>query len=218
MRPHDFETTFFSGQPLKVLVVEASRADAARSLLALENHGYKVRADVVATAGEFAEKISGAIYDVVVSDFGLPGWTGLDVLELLRGLEQRIPFILVTGALTDEAAAQIIEQGADDYILKDRLQRLPLAVRRVMREQRLFAEIKRAGEERERLIVTLQESLAEVKRLNGLLPICVNCKRVLSAKGFWNRIEVFIERYSDARVSPSLCPACSAKSHPQHFN
>jgi PleD family two-component response regulator len=218
MTPKDFETSFFVGQPLKVLVVDGLLADAKRTVQALEDHGYKVRADVVATAEEFMQKLGEQTYDVVLSELALPGWTGLDVLDLLKDLQQCLPFILVTNAQVDDTAGRLIDQGADDYVLKDKLSRLPLAVRRVMREQRLFSELKAATEERERLIRSLQETLAEVKRLNGLLPICVSCKRVLSAQGFWNRIEVFIERYSDARVSPSLCPSCSAKTVPEHFN
>jgi CheY-like chemotaxis protein len=218
MTPGDYETSFFVGQPLKALVVENCPADADRTVKALEDHGYTVRADVVATAEEFMQKLSEQTYDVVLSELALPGWTGLDVLDLLNDLLQQTPFILVTSAHVDDTAARLIDRGADDYVLKDQLARLPLAVRRVMREQRLFAELKRGAEERERLIRSLQETLAEVKRLNGLLPVCVSCKRVLSAQGFWNRIEVFIERHSDARISPSLCPACSAKTEPQHFN
>jgi DNA-binding NtrC family response regulator len=218
MKPEIFETAFFVGQPLRVLVIEHSPADAKRSLEALKHHGYKVSADVVTTPEAFTQAVGRTAFDVVLSNFALPGWTAVEALDLLGNLEQRIPFILVTDALDDDTAAAIIDKGADDYILKDRLGRLPLAVRRVMRERRLMHEIKRAGEERERLILKLQETLAEVKRLNGLVPICVTCKRVLSAEGIWSRIEFYIERYSDARVSPSLCPECDAKLEPGHFN
>ena len=213
-----FETSFVTGQPLRVLMVEDSPTDAELSLHALRKHGYAVRADIVSKADEFTHNISRALYDVVISDYQLTEWTGLDVLELLEKLEQDIPFILVTGALDDATAVRIIDRGADDYILKDRLNRLPLAVRRVMREKRLLEERRRASEERERLIKKLEGTLSEVKRLNGLLPVCVTCKRILSTKGYWSRMEIYIERYSDARVSPSLCPDCACKLYPEHFN
>jgi DNA-binding NtrC family response regulator len=162
--------------------------------------------------------LSKVVYDIVLSDYELPEWTGLEALEQLNKLEQDIPFILVTGALDDETAAKIIDQGADDYVLKGGLERLPLTVRRVLREKRLLDERRQLADERERLIRKLQETLAEVKRINGLLPVCVTCKRILSVKGYWSRLELYIERYSEARVSPSLCPDCASKLYPESFN
>src|SRR5688572_17631815 len=218
MSKRGFETTFVTGQPLRVLMVEDSPNDAELNLQALRRHGYNVRADIISTPDEFTDKLSKAIYDVVLSDYQLPGWNGLGVLEQLEKLQQDIPFILVTGALDDDTAAEVIDRGADDYVLKDRLGRLPLAVRRVLREKRLLDDQKRAAEERERLVKKLETTLAEVKRLNGLLPICVTCKRILSTKGYWSRMEIYIERFSDARVSPSLCPDCATKLYPECFN
>jgi len=218
MSDRGFETAFVKGQPLHILIVEDSPADAELCLLALQHHGYNARADIVSTPDDFIHKLSTAHYDVVLSDYDLPEWNALDVLEQLEKLQQDIPFILVTGALDDETAAKVIDKGTGDYILKDRLGRLPLAVRRLVRERRLLDERKLASEERERLIKKLEATLAEVKRLNGLLPICVTCKRILSTKGFWSRVEIYIEKYSDARVSPSLCPDCASKLYPECFN
>ena len=218
MSDRGFDTTFTAGQPLRVLMVEDSPSDAELNLQALKRHGYNVRADIVSTLDEFIQRISKAVYDVVLSDFQLPGWTGLDVLEHLEKLQQSVPFILVTGALDETTAVDMIDKGADDYIMKDRLDRLPLAVRRVLRVKRLLEERKRAAEERERLVKKLEATLAEVKRLNGLLPICITCKRILSTKGYWSRMEVYIERYSEARVSPSLCPDCASKLYPECYN
>jgi CheY-like chemotaxis protein len=218
MSRRSFETNFVPGQPLRVLIVEDSPADAELASRALQGHGYDVRVDVVSTANAFAAKLSQEIYDVILCDYNLAGWSGLEALNLLERLQQDVPFILVTGRLDDSTAAVFIDNGVDDYVLKDRLGRLPLAVRRVLREQRLLEERKKSAAERERLIQKLEETLAEVKRLNGLLPICITCKRVLSVKGYWSRIEVFIERNSDARVSPSLCPTCAASRSPEYYS
>lgn len=218
MNRKDFETAFVTGHPLRVLMVEDVPADAELSLQALRQHGYRVCADIVSTREEFNLKLSKALYDVVLSDFDLPDWDGFDVLSQLESLQQDIPFILVTGALNEATAAKMIDRGADDYVFKDQLSRLPLAVRRVLREKRLLDERKRSAAERERLLRKLEDTLAEVKRINGLLPVCVTCKRILSAKGFWSRLEVYIERHSDARVSPSLCPDCATRLYPETFN
>ncbi len=67
---------------------------------------------------------------------------------------------------------------------------------------------KQAEEERERLINELQIALENIKTLRGLLPICANCKKIRDDKGYWNQIEGYIERHSDALFSHGLCPEC----------
>jgi len=112
----------------------------------------------VQTAQEFVERLSAKAYDVVLADYRLPGWTGMDALELLRQQGKEIPFILVTGALGEEMAVECVKRGVADYILKDRLVRLPVAICRVLEEKylrdaRLWAE------------TVLQESKARFRTL-----------------------------------------------------
>jgi PAS domain S-box-containing protein len=78
----------------------------------------------------------------------------------------------------------------------------------------LFIERKRVGEERERLILQLQDALAEVKQLSGLLPICASCKKIRDDKGYWNQIEEYIRDRSEAEFSHSICPDCMKKLYP----
>lgn len=213
-----FDTAFVAGQPLRLLVVEDAPSDAEACFRALRSHGYNVSADVVVQGDQFVRCVSQARYDVVLSELVLPDWSAVEILAQLDKLQQDVPFILVTRGLNETEAIRLIDSGADDYVLKDRLGRLPLAVRRVLRERRLLEERRTAAIERERLIRKLEETLSEVKRINGLLPVCVTCKRILSEKGFWSRMEAYIERHSEARVSPSLCPECAARHYPEAFN
>lgn len=69
----------------------------------------------------------------------------------------------------------------------------------------------KAEEERERLISELQEALSKVKTLSGLLPICSSCKKIRDDKGYWNQIESYIKRHSEADFTHSICPDCTAK-------
>ena len=71
-------------------------------------------------------------------------------------------------------------------------------------EERRIAEV-----ERERLIGELQRSLGEVKTLSGLLPICASCKKIRDDKGYWNQIEGYIQKHSEASFSHGMCPECS---------
>jgi uncharacterized PurR-regulated membrane protein YhhQ (DUF165 family) len=79
-------------------------------------------------------------------------------------------------------------------------------------------EIKRriaAEKERDRVIRELQQALSEVKTLRGLIPICANCKKVRDDQGFWNQIEAYIHKHSDAQFSHGICPECAEKLYPE---
>lgn len=78
-------------------------------------------------------------------------------------------------------------------------------------------ERKRAEEERGRLIFELQESLAKVRTLSGLLPICANCKKIRDDKGYWNQIETYIKDRSQAEFTHGICPDCAARLYPQDY-
>ena len=73
---------------------------------------------------------------------------------------------------------------------------------------------KRAEEDREHLIAELQEALAKIKSLSGLLPICAACKRIRDDKGYWEQIERYVEAHSEAEFSHGLCPECARKLYP----
>ena len=73
---------------------------------------------------------------------------------------------------------------------------------------------KAADAERLKLIAELQDALAQVKALNGLLPICSICKKIRDDKGYWNRLEAYIHEHSDARFTHGLCPDCAKKHYP----
>jgi len=80
-----------------------------------------------------------------------------------------------------------------------------------------ITERKLAEEERERLIIELQEALAKVKTLSGLLPICAVCKKIRADTGYWEKIEEYISRNSDAEFTHGICPACAKKIYPDFF-
>jgi DNA-binding NtrC family response regulator len=113
---------------------------------------------VVADAGESCvpaiqrTAISTHHFSAILSAYTLPGWNGIDALHLLRDAGDSTPFLLVTGVLTEDAAAEFIQQGLDDYILKDRLARLSVALRRALEDKQLCnanSQVRSALEERE---------------------------------------------------------------------
>lgn len=81
-------------------------------------------------------------------------------------------------------------------------------------QQREMNSRKKAEEEREEVIKELREALSEVKQLSGLLPICANCKKIRDDKGYWNQIESYISKHSEAKFSHSICVECAKELYP----
>ncbi len=129
-----------SAGPLRVLILDDRPADAELTLLELERAGYQVSADVVQNLDDFTARLRTNFYDLVLSDFTLGEWDGMDALSALRLLGKDLPFILVTGSLGEEQAVDCIKLGATDFVLKERMVRLPVAVRRALAESGLRAE------------------------------------------------------------------------------
>jgi len=77
-----------------------------------------------------------------------------------------------------------------------------------------ITERKKAEEERNKLILELQETLSEIKTLKGIIPICASCKRIRDDKGYWNQVEAYIRDHSEADFSHSICPDCMKKLYP----
>ncbi len=78
----------------------------------------------------------------------------------------------------------------------------------------LYAELKRSEEEQKRLVIQLQDALANIKTLHGLIPICASCKQIHDDKGYWNQIESYIRDHSEAEFSHGICPECMKKLYP----
>jgi len=152
--------------PLSVLLVEDNPADAELCLRALDKSQFEIRCDLVKTADEFIDRLRDATYDVILSDYNLGNWTGMDALDLLRKEECDVPLILVTAALGDETAIECVERGVADYVLKDRLDRLPAVISKVLEEKGRRYERRCADR-------SLQENEAKFRALAEAIPTAV---------------------------------------------
>lgn len=82
----------------------------------------------------------------------------------------------------------------------------------------LVSRLKAEMDERSRLIGELRDALAEVRTLSGLLPICAWCKNIRDDKGYWNRVESYIEKRTGAEFTHGICPECARKVYPELFD
>jgi hypothetical protein len=78
-----------------------------------------------------------------------------------------------------------------------------------------ITERKQIEQEKERLVVELQDSLAKVKKLSGFLPICASCKKIRDDKGYWRQVEEYVSDHSEALFSHGICPDCMRKLYPE---
>jgi hypothetical protein len=95
----------------------------------------------------------------------------------------------------------------------------PMLFLLVLRPMRNYLDQKTMIEkEREKLIIELQDALAEIKTLRGLIPICTWCFKIRDEAGNWKKIEWYIEEHSEAKFTHGICPNCAEKEFPEHFS
>jgi PAS domain S-box-containing protein len=154
---------------LKVLLIEDSENDAAMNIRMLEKAGFTLSFVLVEAAAEMQSALSREHFDLVLSDHNLPHFGSAEALALLRKGDRDTPFIIVSGAIGEEVAVQLMKSGAQDYVMKSNLARLAPAVERelkdaeVRRERQQSAEKLCASEERfNRVVDTAGEVIWEV--------------------------------------------------------
>src|ERR1035437_873534 len=112
---------------VRILFV-GDKSDVELCLRELKRMDFAVSADWVQVPAKFRERLRTQSYDVIVCDYSMPGWTGMEALELLHQVKQEIPFILATSILEEDMEDAFLRMGAFDCVDKNRLNRLPLAV------------------------------------------------------------------------------------------
>ncbi|OGK87980.1 MAG: hypothetical protein A2X52_13685 [Candidatus Rokubacteria bacterium GWC2_70_16] len=130
---------------LRVLILEDVSADAGLMLEELRRHAFEPAWERVDTEEDYLARL-GAGWDVILADYTLPAFDALRALALMQDRGLDIPFIIVTGTLSDEAAVLCLKSGASDYLRKDRLARLGPAVERALAERRAAQESRRQQE------------------------------------------------------------------------
>lgn len=131
--------------PVRALLVEDREDDAVLLVRLLQREGFTVRWKWVDTAADLRAALEQENWDVVLCDFRMPGFDAPEALQLVRARDPDLPFVVVSGTVGEETAVEMMRAGADDYVMKDNLTRLPAAVARALREgeerrARRFAE------------------------------------------------------------------------------
>ena len=181
---------------LRLLLVEDSADDASLVQQTLRQAGMTLATRQVDSAAAMAAALAEEQWDLVISDYNLPGFNGTDALKLLRKHSPDTPFLVVSGCIGEEAAVALMKAGADDYVMKDNLARLAPAVERSLKEARTLAHGKLAE-------LAMRESEARFKSLASNIPGTV-LQLLLDENGSWSFSYVSENSLALLGVTPRL--------------
>ena len=142
--------------PIRVLFIEDSSVDVELTALELDQDGFEVSWERVQVDEDVKQALGLRRPQVILSDFSMPGFYGMDALRLAKEMAPDVPFIFVSGTIGEERAIEAIRLGATDYVLKDNLRRLGTVVRRALSEAAERGRARAAEEERARLVEILE--------------------------------------------------------------
>jgi len=134
------------GKPLQVLIVEDSEDDTLLITRELQRNGYNPIVELVDTPAAMTAALDKQKWDIVIADYVLPHFSGLDALKLLQKKGLDLPFIIVSGKIGEDTAVAAMKAGAHDYIMKDNLMRLTTTIEREVRESKTRQKRKRLEE------------------------------------------------------------------------
>ncbi|NTV75734.1 MAG: response regulator, partial [Holophaga sp.] len=157
------------------------------------------------------ERVRDDLPDLVLLDVMMPDLDGLEVCRRLKAdaAVREIPVIFLTARAELEDLQEGFRLGAVDYVTK------PFRGGELLARVAIHVKLRQALERERGLRRSLEETLAQVKTLSGLLPICARCKKIRDDNGYWNQIEAFISAHSDADFTHGICPECSSALYPE---
>jgi len=150
-----------SEMELNVLSLEDSLRDFEIIRERLLDEGFKMKISRVEKENEFVSSLRNTNWDIILADFKLPGFNAFAALNISREICPYVPFICVSGSIGEETAIDLIKSGAVDYVLKDRLARLPVAINRALKDAKEKQTFRKAEEE-------LKERMDELLRFHNL--------------------------------------------------
>lgn len=191
---------------MKVLIADDDRIAAAVLAQTLRRWDFDVT--VAWDGAEALDQLlaAGAVPTLAILDWMMPRIEGTDVCRRVRGEMPlaNMYLMLLTSLESKERVIAGLEAGADDYLIKpfdpeELRARVNVGVRVLALQERLAERVKE-----------LQDALASVKQLRGLLPICSYCKRIRADDQYWIQVESYIAERSNAQFSHAICPPCAS--------
>ena len=150
-----------ANKPLSVLIIEDSDDDTQLLVRLLSKNDFNPKYKQVWTEVALREALNSSEWDLIVSDFFMPNFSGIDALKIVNEMELNTPFIVVSGVVGEEKAVEMMLAGAHDYVMKDNMSRLVPAIRRELTEAQSRREKKHAEKELEKYRNHLEDLVHE---------------------------------------------------------
>jgi len=188
---------------MRILIAEDDLVSRRVLEATLVRWGYEV---VVAVDGEVAWQVLERedTPRLAVLDRMMPGADGVELCRRVRALGRAEPtyLILLTGCDSTDDVVTGLEAGADDYVIK------PFAHPELRARVRVGERVVALRASLAQRVRELEAALAQVKQLQGMLPICCYCKKIRDDGNYWQQVEHYIASHSGARFSHGICPEC----------
>lgn len=192
-------------KPLHVLIVEDCEADALLEIQLLRDSGYDISFSRVDDEKGMREALETEEWDLIISDYSMPHFSGLAALKLLPSTGLDIPIIIVSGTIGESVAVEAMKAGATDYVLKDRLDRLPPIVERALIEAH-------SRRERAQAEAALQESQLQFQQVFDYAPIGM---ALIAPDGRWLRVNQALCAMLEYQVEELQSLTSQELTHPE---
>lgn len=194
-----------------ILLVDDEEKNLTVTTEALKQQGYRC---LTARDGQTGiERAALTQPDLILLDVRMPGIDGFETCRRLKAndVTRDIPVLFMTIVADLPHKVTGFEVGGVDYLPK------PIELPELFGRVTAHITIRHQQKLIEAHNKELQEALTQVKLLSGLLPICMNCKKIRDDEGYWQQVEVYIRNHSEADFSHGICPECKTQLYPEFF-
>ena len=152
--------------------------------------------------------------DIMLMDMKVSDGYGLEIFEKVHGVAPHLPKVCLTGTVEDEQVAlKCIERGAQDYHIKGQIdpRALMRSLQYAIEHKALGERLRITNESLKKKVKELEEAHSTIQQLHGLIPICTYCKKIRNDKNYWEQVDSYISKHSEAAFTHSYCPDCYTK-------
>ncbi|MFH1114902.1 MAG: response regulator transcription factor [Pseudomonadota bacterium] len=198
---------------MRILIAEDDFTSRKMLAAVLKKNGYAV-VETANGAEAWEELQKPEAPRLVILDWMMPIMDGLEVVRRVRSLENDHPAYILMLTVMDRKTDIIngMNAGADDYLTKpfhpeELRARVEVGRRMVQMQEKLAAQVRE-----------LRHALEQIKVLEGIIPICSFCKKIRNDQGYWDQVEEYVAKHSEATFSHGICPDCIKKHYPEFYD
>ena len=204
---------------LRILLIEDDLADAELVTAQLETSGFSFHLKPIRSEAELRQEMQQEVPDLILSDHGLPSFSGFQALDIVRRAHPELPFIFVSGSNDQGMVANMYDQGATDYVYKRDLGDLKSAVLRA-----LGTKLEPAPTIRPKPIAAELELNLELPASSATKPVfpantghllfCPRCRRVRDEAGGEVQVGSYCDKHTEIMIRREICPNCARPQRP----